>query len=114
MPSDRSRRALLTIWDHAVLAGGFMEGMTADTFAADRRTFLAACRCLEIISEAARRLDPEVRERLSAVPWKNVIAAGNIYRHDYDRITEDRVWRTVTESLPPMIAALKEEVNALG
>ena len=113
MPSDRSRRALLAIYDHAVLALSFVEGMSPEAFAADRRTFLAACRCLEIISEAARRLDPEVRDRLSAVPWKDVMAAGDLYRHDYDRVAEDRVWRTVAQSLPPMIAVVQQEVQAL-
>ncbi len=41
------------------------------------------------------------------------MAAGNIYRHDYDRVAEDRVWRMVAESLPPMIAVVRPEVQAL-
>jgi uncharacterized protein with HEPN domain len=113
VPSDRSRRALLAIYDNAILAHGFVGDMKPEAFAEDRRTFYAACRCLEIISEAARRLDPEVRNRLSTIPWKDVIAAGNIYRHEYERVAEDRVWRTVVESLPGLIAVIRDEVRPM-
>ncbi|WP_420824055.1 DUF86 domain-containing protein [Telmatospirillum siberiense] len=62
-PSDRTRQALLDILDNAELACSFVVGMTWQEFVSDRRTFYAATRCLEIISEASRRLDDATRER---------------------------------------------------
>ncbi len=61
MPSDgeqtrAERLAWLAIQDNALLAQSFIAGMAPQAFATDRRTFYAVTRCLEIISEAARRL----------------------------------------------------------
>jgi len=56
MPSDRTDLALLDIRDNILLAQEFIEGVSFEGFQSDRRTFYAVTRCLEIISEAARRL----------------------------------------------------------
>lgn len=58
MPSDPGavRRWLDDIHHHIVLAQTFVEGMTYDALRADLRTTYAVTRCLEIISEASRRL----------------------------------------------------------
>ncbi len=39
---------------------------------------------------------------------------GNFYRHDYDNVAEEFVWRTVHESLPPLLAAIVGEIEKLG
>ena len=61
-PTRAERLALSAIHDNIRLAQGFVDGMTVDEFAQDRRTFYAVTRCLEIISEAARRLGPSQKE----------------------------------------------------
>lgn len=110
MPSDRTLQALLDMLDNAVLAMSFIEGLTWAEFAADRRTFYAVTRCLEIISEASRRLDAETRERHPELPWRAIMGSGNVYRHDYDDVAEQLVWQTVHNSLPTLIAALRSEL----
>jgi len=52
MPSDRTRLALFDIRDNVLFAWTFVEGLSQEAFEADRRTFYAVTRCLEIISEA--------------------------------------------------------------
>jgi uncharacterized protein with HEPN domain len=37
-------------------------------------------------------------------------AAGNFYRHNYEDVTPNRVWRTLREHLPPLRAAINEEL----
>ena len=69
----------------------FVAGLTEDEFEADQRTFYAVTRCLEIISEAARRLSPELRSRYPDLPWRAIMGVGNVYRHDYDNVAEDFV-----------------------
>ncbi len=71
----------------------------------DRRTFYAVTRCLEIISEAARRLPQSLRNRHPELPWRAIMGAGNVYRHDYDNVAEEIVWRTVQNNLAPLLAA---------
>ena len=66
--------------------------------------------CLEIISEAARRLPEAVRERHPELPWRSIMGAGNVYRHDYDNVAEEFVWRTLQLGLAPLLAAVLVEI----
>ena len=99
MRSNRAQLALFDIRDNIRLAREFVAGMSEVEFAADRRTFYAVARCLEIVSEAARRLPAAVRSRHSELPWRAIMGAGNVYRHDYDNVAEAIVWRTVQRGL---------------
>jgi len=88
-------------------------GLAFDEFIADQRTFYAVARCLEIVSEAARRLGAAVRNRHPELPWRAIMGAGNVYRHDYDDVAEDMVWRTVQESLTPLLTVVEAEIREL-
>jgi uncharacterized protein with HEPN domain len=89
MPSDQSGQALRDIVENARLARSFIIGLDEASFAADLRTVYAITRCLEIISEANRRLDQSIRDRHAGLPWRAIMGAGNVYRHDYDNVVED-------------------------
>jgi uncharacterized protein with HEPN domain len=113
MPSKRAAIALFDIRDNVRLAQEFAAGLSLDTFKADRRTFYAVTRCLEIISEAARRLPAALRDRHSELPWRAIMGVGNVYRHDYDNVAEEFVWRTVNQSLEPLLAMIESEIARL-
>jgi uncharacterized protein with HEPN domain len=113
MRSKRAVLALFDIRDNARLAQEFAAGLTLDDFKADRRTFYAVTRCIEIVSEAARRLPPSLRARHPALPWQAFMGVGNVYRHDYDNVAEELVWRTVQHSLEPLLEAIEQEIARL-
>ena len=116
MPSDelrRTRAALEDIRDNIHLARSFVAGLSRVAFAADRRTCYAATRCLEIVSEAARRLPQALRDRHPDLPWRAIMGAGNVYRHGYDNVSEDLVWTTVSEALTGLLAAAEAELARL-
>ena len=71
MHSERALQALLTIKDNIVLARTWAGSMSFHTFAEERQTFYAVTRCLEIISEASRRLPDDLRERHPSMPWRD-------------------------------------------
>jgi uncharacterized protein with HEPN domain len=71
---------------HIDLAASFVAGFDYKAFVADERTLYAVTRCLEVISEASRRLPPDLKDRHPSIPWKNIAGAGNIYRHDYEDV----------------------------
>jgi uncharacterized protein with HEPN domain len=54
-----------------------------------------------------------MRERHPALPWRAIMGAGNVYRHDYDDILEEFVWRSVTESLTPLLDVVLSELEVL-
>lgn len=83
-------------------------------FSADPQIFYAVTRCLEIVSEASRRLPREMRDRHPQLPWRAIMDVGNVYRHAYDNVEEDVVWRTIRQRLPELLAAIEEEIAQLG
>jgi uncharacterized protein with HEPN domain len=87
--------------------------MSYETFRDDDLRFYATTRCLEIISEASRRLPHELKQRHSSIPWQEMAAAGNVYRHEYDQVAAGRVWHTLTHSLRQLAAIVASELAAL-
>ena len=114
MPSELSRLRLLDIRDNIYLANAWTAGHTFEQFAGDVMRFYAVVRALEIVSEATRGIDREVKERHPEIAWSDAAGAGNIYRHNYDDVTERRVWDTVMIALPPLLAAVESELARLG
>ena len=113
MPSRPPLHALIDIRDNARLAQQWTAAHTRESFRADRRIFYAVTRCLEIVSEAARRLPSSVRDRHPELPWRAIMGVGNIYRHDYDNVVEEFVWRTVQQSLGALLMVVESEINRL-
>lgn len=113
MPSDRARLALYDIRDNIHFARQFIGGANREAFVGDKQKFYAVTRALEIISEAARRLPVGLRERAPHLPWRAIMGVGNIYRHDYDNVSEDQVWRTVQQSLEPLLGFVDMEILRL-
>jgi uncharacterized protein with HEPN domain len=114
MPSDSGHVALVAIRENILLAQSFIGGLGQDAFADDRKTVYAVIRCLEIISEASRRVSEQVKARHPAIPWDRIAAAGNVYRHDYDNVLETFIWRTVNESLPLLLTVTDLEITDNG
>ncbi len=113
MPSKAAELALRDILDHLNLAEHFVAGFDYVTFRDDARTVYAVTRCLEIISEASRRLPDALKARQPSIEWKHMAAAGNIYRHDYEDVAAHYVWDTVRISLPPLRAVIDQELSKL-
>lgn len=109
MPSKSSDTALRDILHHIDLADSFIHGFTLERFKDDIRTVYAVTRCLEIISEASRRLPDEMKARHPHIAWRQMAGAGNVYRHDYEDVAARLVWETVKRALPPLKAALETE-----
>lgn len=107
MPSDRGHDALVHIHYYIELIGRFVEGYDFARFSDDPRTFHAVTRCLEIISEASRRVPEEVKVRHPSLPWRQMADAGNKYRHEYEDVAERVVWATVHDALPPLLHAIR-------
>jgi uncharacterized protein with HEPN domain len=113
MPSKTPFNALNDIEYNIALARGFLEGFSFEAFLKDRRTVYAVTRCLEIISEASRRLPAELKARHPHIPWSKVAGAGSVYRHDYEDVLERFLWRTVQESLEPLGIVVASELERL-
>jgi len=114
MLSEAERDSLSDILFNIDLANSFAEGFSYAQFQADLRTFYAITRCLEIISEASRRLSPETKARHPDIPWRKVSGSGNIYRHDNEDVAHRLVWGTVHEFLPALRVMAEAELAEGG
>jgi len=111
MPSDAEDGALRDILHHIDLAQQFTQGYDYESFHADTLRVYAVTRCLEIISEASRRLSDELKARHAGIAWKQMAGAGNVYRHDYEDVAARRVWETVRRDLPLLRTAVEHEIG---
>lgn len=114
MPSDRARTPLRDILDHIDLAEAFTAGFDVVKFRDDLRMLYAVTRCLEIVSEASRRLPLTLKERHPSIAWKRMAGAGKVYRRDYEDVAANFVWDTIQIALPPQRAILEQELRLLG
>jgi uncharacterized protein with HEPN domain len=113
MPSKTPDAALHDILHHIELAVLFARGLTQADFLNDLRTVYAVTRCREIISEASRRVPEALKERHPSIPWKQMAAAGNIYRHGYEDVAARYVWNTLTRDLPVLREVVLQEIGGL-
>jgi len=116
MPSEResTRRWLNDIRRNMTMAETFVAGMNYETFKDDNLHLYAVIRCLEIISEASRRLPDALKEKYPSIPWQRMAAAGNVYRHEYEDVAASFVWRVIQNHFPPLHAVVEAELAALG
>jgi uncharacterized protein with HEPN domain len=61
---------------------------------------------LQVIGEAAARLDPAIRSA-SPAPWAGMIGMRNILVHHYFGIDREAVWRVVERDLDPLEAEVR-------
>jgi uncharacterized protein with HEPN domain len=114
MPSKPIQTALRDILHHIELAAEFSAGFDRASFKQDVKTVYAVTRCLEIISEASRRLPDDVKARHPVIGWKQIAGAGNVYRHDYEDVAAEFVWETVERALPPLRAVIEAELKRIA
>jgi uncharacterized protein with HEPN domain len=85
------------IIENIILIEEFTSGMDSNAFLEDLKTRNATERCMERISEAARKLGELAEALCPTVPWPNVRSLGNFLRHEYDRVDAARVWLMIED-----------------
>ncbi|MBV8473790.1 MAG: DUF86 domain-containing protein, partial [Hyphomicrobiales bacterium] len=66
-----------------------LHGVTLERFEQDWEKRWLVERGVEIISEASRHLDDDLKLRRPQIPWSKVAGIGNILRHAYDHVAAD-------------------------
>lgn len=80
---------------------------------ADRPSWLAFERLLEIISEASRHLPEDWKQDHGRdLPWRQIAGLGNFLRHAYDNIHSEILWDIYTHDLAPLEAAIDAMIAA--
>ena len=90
------------------------EGRLRAELDTDRQFNLALVRLVEIVGEAAARITTETQERLTSVPWAEVVGLRNRVIHGYDQVDFDILWNTVVFDFPPLIAEIERFLSDEG
>ncbi|MBU6373504.1 MAG: DUF86 domain-containing protein [Alphaproteobacteria bacterium] len=97
---------------HAEEAIELLAGRTNEDFASDRLHFLAACRLVEIIGEAAAQVPDDVRTALAAIPFRAAALTRNRLIHGYGAVDPIILADTIRLDLPPLADASRNELAA--
>ena len=113
LPFDKPANRLEDIIENIRAVFPYTAGMDSTAFEEDRKTYDAVERCLERISEAVTKLGDLAPILMPGQPWQEIRALGNRLRHEYDAISEDRIWVIVQTDLPALSSAREDAVRRL-
>lgn len=113
MPSEVPQERLQDIVTNIDRVRAHLKGMKPGA-EFDDKTRDAVERCLERISEAAKKLGPMIEERQPQVSWRGIRGLGNVLRHEYDAVDDSTIERIVEQELGPLRQACVNELAARG
>jgi uncharacterized protein with HEPN domain len=103
---DRSRLVLDHIEQALDDIATLVQNLDEAGFRADRHRRLAVERCIEIISEASRRIPDDLKAEHPDIPWRAIAGIGNVLRHDYDDVVPNIIWQAAIREVVPLRAAI--------
>ena len=110
-PDEESRDWRFYVQDmveFAEQAVAYTGGLDQRAFTADRRTYDATLRNIELIGEGATHVPERVREAHPQIEWRQVMATRNRVAHAYMGIDDDVIWDIIQTDLPNLLAALRK------
>jgi uncharacterized protein with HEPN domain len=93
--------------DAAHAALGFVAGKQRGDLAQDEMLRRALLHAVLEIGEAAARTSESSRAHIPGLPWGAIVETRNILVHVYWAVDLDKVWATVAQDLPMLIAAVE-------
>jgi uncharacterized protein with HEPN domain len=85
----------------------YTAGLSEANFAEQGMTVDAVIRNFQVIGEAVRHVPNEVQAHYPEIPWSLMQGMRHILVHDYYAVKLDIVWRTIQQSLPPLVEPLR-------
>ena len=70
-------------------------------------------RRLQVVTEAAYRLGSEADALCPGPDWKAIRALGNVLRHAYDLVIDEKIWTVLKKDLPALEKAVREALDRL-
>jgi len=113
MAASKSPRArLLHIRDEIEGVANIVRGLSFAQYQGRYMHRRAVERAVQIVSEAAKALPPDLLAKYPDAPWSAIVGIGNILRHEYQRLDDKQLWEIATVHLPrlrPIVAQMLTE-----
>ncbi len=107
MPPREWRTRLDDMVQAAERALGYVQGLTHEQFAADRKTVDAVSYAIVVIGEAANALKDVGPTLAPEIPWTDIRGMRNKVAHEYFGVDVKVLWETVREDLPSLLTVLR-------
>lgn len=108
MPSNNPLLRYADIIENIERLFSYTNCMSFEAYVADRKTIDAVERCITRLSEAATKLGPQAELDLPHHNWRGIRDIGNLLRHGYDEVVDDRIWYVIVNLLQPLLNDSKE------
>ena len=89
-----------------------VEGRARSDLDSDLQFFLALCRAIEVIGEAANRVSDATQRETPEIAWRRIIGMRNRLAHRYDNVSHPILWRAAQEHVPDLIADIRRLLPA--
>ena len=83
------------------------EGRSRSDLDTDLEFFLALCRAIEVIGEAANRVSDATQSGTPEILWRRIIGMRNRLAHEYDNLNYDTIWEAAQEYAPDLVADVR-------
>ena len=88
--------------------------MDYTAFSKDAKTQDAVIRNLEIIGEAAGRLQGAIRAESPDIEWRKIVGLRNILIHEYFGVSLPLIWDVIQSKLDPLESSCRILLNQLS
>lgn len=102
------------IADALKTAIGFTKGKTRTDLDTDNMLTFALVHAIQIVGEAAAKIDTDMRDQYPQIPWALIIGMRNRLVHAYFDINHDILWETATEAVPTLLGQVQALLNDLS
>ena len=85
----------------------YTHGLDQAAFLADRRTYDATLRNIEMIGEAANHIPDDVREAHPDIAWGAIVGMRNRLAHAYLSISDSAIWSAIQNDIPATLPLLR-------
>lgn len=80
----------------------YVSNHSSDEFLSNEWDQAALMRHLEIIGEAASKLEVEFRNKYNSIEWRRIIDFRNVLIHDYMDVDIHVMWKIMTKNIPQL------------
>lgn len=86
----------------------FTSGLSLEEFEENEMAHFAVIRAIEVMSEAAKQVPAEVKQKYPEVPWIKMAGMRDKMIHGYFGVDMHIVWETATRSIPMLRPRISE------
>ena len=98
----------LTLLDAGRAVRKFVSSRTYHDYQNDRMFRNAVERNIEIIGEAAGKIEKEFKAAHPEVPWQQIISQRHVLAHEYGELEDEMLWKVATIRVPELITILEK------